>query len=418
MSLPSQIARSRSRRTNMYRARGLPVRVFFVLVAVAAVVSVARWWMGDDADSADRVAGGGAVDASTGDVIPTIGPTNAELFNDEPGGAVAEMDEATRPTPPKVTMPPSFSASAQAAAEQRAADDRQVAERSAERNVDPPVANPPAAVEEPSLPTRPSTTSGRRQVRRMTTGFDLIRSNRPLEARQILTMALDSGELDAGQAEEVRTALGDLNERLVFSPEIIEGDPFAMTYVIESGDTLAKIQRKNGLLLDWRLLARINNISNPRAIRVGQRIKLVTGPFHAVISKRDFRMDIYMGEGSDRVFVRSFNVGLGEFNATPVGIFKVRENSKLINPEWANPRTGEKFEPDDPKNPIGEHWLGLQGMSENVRDLNGYGIHGTIDRDSIGKQMSMGCVRLVSEDIALVYELLTEDASEIEIRAE
>jgi nucleoid-associated protein YgaU len=415
----------------MYRARGLPVRVFFILLALAGVVSVAWWWMVDDKDDqkdqpgmagTTRLAGDPSVPSDvggSGGLDSTLGPTSVGLLNDEPGGGMAPTDETPGANDSvnekRFTMPPAFSSSssssAQRAAEARRADDRLAA-------AETQVANPPAAIEEPELPTRPSTTSGRRQVRRMTTGFDLIRNNRPLEARHILTMALESGELDAGQAQEVRTALGELNQRLVFSPEIIEGDPFSMLYVVEPNDSLAKIRRKNGLLLDWRLLARINNISNPRAIRPGQRIKLITGPFHAVISKRDFRMDIFMGQGSDRVFVRSFYVGLGEFNATPVGIFKVRENSKLINPEWANPRTGEKFEPDDPRNPIGEHWLGLEGMSEHVRDLHGYGIHGTIDRDSIGKQLSMGCIRLVSEDVALVYELLTEDASEIEIRAE
>jgi lipoprotein-anchoring transpeptidase ErfK/SrfK len=47
--------------------------------------------------------------------------------------------------------------------------------------------------------------------------------------------------------------------------------------------------------------------------------------------------------------------------------------------------------------------------------ITGYGIHGTIDPGSIGKNLSMGCVRLRDEDIALVFELLAERISVVEI---
>jgi lipoprotein-anchoring transpeptidase ErfK/SrfK len=65
----------------------------------------------------------------------------------------------------------------------------------------------------------------------------------------------------------------------------------------------------------------------------------------------------------------------------------------------------------DPKNPIGKYWLALEGADDRTRGLSGYGIHGTIEPDSIGKQASMGCVRLRDDDIALVYQLLVEGES-------
>ena len=55
------------------------------------------------------------------------------------------------------------------------------------------------------------------------------------------------------------------------------------------------------------------------------------------------------------------------------------------------------------------------GISDNIRGLEGYGIHGTIDPDSIGQMKSMGCVRLRHDDVALVYELLTDQASRVTI---
>ena len=45
----------------------------------------------------------------------------------------------------------------------------------------------------------------------------------------------------------------------------------------------------------WELLGRVNGISDPRRIRATQTLKTVKGPFHAVVSKSKFTMDIYFG---------------------------------------------------------------------------------------------------------------------------
>ena len=60
--------------------------------------------------------------------------------------------------------------------------------------------------------------------------------------------------------------------------------------------------------------------------------------------------------------------------------------------------------------------MGLQGVEEHNRDFSGYGIHGTIEPESIGRQSSMGCIRMRPEDVEVVYEVLVEGASTIEIR--
>ncbi|CAN0592015.1 unnamed protein product, partial [Laminaria digitata] len=57
-------------------------------------------------------------------------------------------------------------------------------------------------------------------------------------------------------------------------------------------------------------------------------------------------------------------------------------------------------------------WIGLTGVGQ-YSDLESYGIHGTIDPDSIGSDESMGCVRLAKGDIDVVYELLAEHISRV-----
>ena len=78
-------------------------------------------------------------------------------------------------------------------------------------------------------------------------------------------------------------------------------------------------------------------------------------------------------------------------------------------------RDREHFAASDVKNPIGEHWLGLEGVDATNAQLTGYGIHGTIDVDSIGQDRSLGCVRLLSDDVGVVWESLGDGAS-VEIR--
>jgi hypothetical protein len=198
---------------------------------------------------------------------------------------------------------------------------------------------------------------------------------------------------------------------------VAQGDPLVESYKVVSGDSLEKIRRKRELATDWRLIQRVNKIANPNSIRVGQSLKLVRGPFHAVVNKSAYRVDVFAGSPEDPanwLFIKGYRAGLGEGNSTPIGNYVIKKGSKLVNPPWVNPRTGERFDKDDPKNPIGEFWIGWQGMGDSQANT-GYGFHGTIEPDSIGQQKSMGCVRLGSTDIAELYELLAEEVSVVRV---
>lgn len=244
-----------------------------------------------------------------------------------------------------------------------------------------------------------------------------LKSNDPISAREHYNAALMHDRASANDRAMVREQLQALNEDLIFSPRVYPGDPFSTTYEVKSGDVLSRIAQDQGVATEWLLIQRVNRLSRAGSIYEGQKLKLVRGPFHAVVSKTAFRMDVYIGppdETDQWVYVRSFQVGLGEFDGTPVGAFTVRRHSKLIDPFWRNPRTGEEFAASNPENPIGEHWIGLKGLGQ-AETYSGYGIHGTIEPDSIGKEMSMGCVRMLPDDVELVYMLLTEEISQVHI---
>jgi lipoprotein-anchoring transpeptidase ErfK/SrfK len=69
------------------------------------------------------------------------------------------------------------------------------------------------------------------------------------------------------------------------------------------------------------------------------------------------------------------------------------------------------YEGSDPNNPRGAYWIGLTGVDGEAVGKLSYGIHGTIEPDSVGKMSSMGCIRLRNDDVKQIYELLVEGKS-------
>lgn len=284
-----------------------------------------------------------------------------------------------------------------------------------------PVADRPGLTAPPTAPVAPPAppafhpgvagSSSRGDVAR---GMALIEQGNLVEGRTVLSKAL-TGHPPLAPADEqrVRDVLTSVNAELVFSPRIVEGDPLVERYQVQSGDLLARIAPR--YKVTYQLLEQINQIS-ARNLQAGKAIKLVRGPFFAVVSKSGFRMDIYLmlADGSP-IYIRSFPVGLGEGDSTPTGTWVIRKGSKTVNPDWRNPRTGEYFAANDPKNPIGEYWLALEGLDGDAKDKTGYGIHGTIDPDSIGRMMSLGCIRLRDADIEQVFKLLVDGESKVYI---
>ncbi len=269
-----------------------------------------------------------------------------------------------------------------------------------------PIASPFAPVEKPDAPS--GDFMGKSQAL-MDTG-DL------LAARELLNQALQSGTTDTATTKEIKERLQLLNRVIVFTPsKRFKDDPFQGEHVVASGDLLSKIARP--LKVPYGLLARINGVRADR-IRLGQSLKTLQGPLHATVSKSGFVMDVYLGNLPGRpgsMYLTSFPVGLGADSSTPTGTWEVTRNSKLVNPQWTNPRTSEVYAADDPKNPLGERWIGLTGVAGDALGQPSYGIHGTIEPETIGTNASMGCIRLGDEDIAMVYDMLLEGLSTVEV---
>jgi len=203
-------------------------------------------------------------------------------------------------------------------------------------------------------------------------------------AREKAALAMDQAADDATR-NAARDLLGELDIGLVFSERAM---PEKIDYTIASGDTLAKLASRNGTTLE--LVAKGNDIKGP-TIRIGDRLRIFTGKFSIKVDKSDNVLDLYM---NDKFFKR-YRVGTGQYSKTPTGTFKVTD--RVAQPTWWRD-DGKAIPFGDPENLLGTHWLSL--------DIRGYGIHGTWEPDTIGKQSSAGCIRLLNEDIEQLYTLV------------
>lgn len=253
-------------------------------------------------------------------------------------------------------------------------------------------------------------------------GNELLAAKRLAEGRVELSKALLSGALPPATQDAVRETLTDLAGRMTFSREVFDGDPYAMQYTFQPSEVLAKVERKLKLHVPTQIVMKINGIQDARTIRAGQTLKVILGPFHAIVTKGDYTMDIYLHrEGSEPVFIKRLRVGLGKDGTTPIGLWRVGLGSKLVRAPWNPPpnspirRSIAWGEPDYPLGKRG-YWLGLEGIEEKTRMHAGYGIHGTNDPSSIGRAESLGCIRLADEDIDLVFSLLYEKWSTVRVR--
>ncbi|HEX4795987.1 MAG TPA: L,D-transpeptidase family protein [Humisphaera sp.] len=237
-----------------------------------------------------------------------------------------------------------------------------------------------------------------------------------LGARTTINDALLSGQLSESDSSAAREMLTTASQKLVFGGKHIDGDTFTERYQVMSGDRLSRIADRHGVT--WELLCKINGLPDPKRVRAGQAITLINGPFHAVVNKSKFRLDVYLGgpSGAGSVFVMSLPVGLGKDNSTPTGMWVVQQGNKAHPATYYSPRGEGVIAADDPRNPLGGFWMGIAGVEGDAVGKSSYGIHGTIEPDSIGKQASMGCIRLRHDDIAALFDLLVEGKSKVLIK--
>lgn len=182
----------------------------------------------------------------------------------------------------------------------------------------------------------------------------------------------------------VQERLGNLNVKILFSPVKTED---SQMYEVQVGDTLSKIAAQFHTSVD--LIKKSNNLKSDN-IRPGADLKINTTKFSLIADKSQNLLTLK----ADEKVVKVYHVSTGANNCTPVGAFTI--TSKLVNPVWYT--AGAVVPSGSPDNILGSRWLGLSKP--------GYGIHGTTQPESIGTQVTQGCIRLRNTDVEELFIIL------------
>ncbi len=107
-------------------------------------------------------------------------------------------------------------------------------------------------------------------------------------AHQLLSKWYGDDSLTPAEAEKVNTLLGQLAGTVVYSTQ----HQLEPAYVVKSGDTLGSIAQQFNV--PWQLLAKINGIPSAESVQAGQSLKVIRGPFSAVVDLRRSQLTLML----------------------------------------------------------------------------------------------------------------------------
>jgi hypothetical protein len=243
-----------------------------------------------------------------------------------------------------------------------------------------------------------------------------------LEQRATMTELLLSGKLAPAQETQTRKALADIARKTLLSPRPSEGDPYAFTCQLKAGESVYELVRRMDLRIPAAYILQLNGLDENSKVAAGRELRMLRGPVCGVISKHEYKLDLYLQRDKlPPAYLRTVSVGIGKENRTPEGLFRVGQGRKAVHPDWDPPPSSthtERVSYGQKGYPFGKVglWIGLEGAEDQTRGMKGYALHSTADPTSIGKAKSLGCVRVGDKDIAMLYSMLSEKWSTVEIR--
>jgi hypothetical protein len=175
---------------------------------------------------------------------------------------------------------------------------------------------------------------------------------------------------------------------LVDRPDPAEAD----LYRVRKGDTLGQIARRfpgrksitGGILL-------LNGLRNSDILQIGRTLRVPRGRWSILVDRSLFKLYL-CHRGAP---FKAYRVAVGSEKSTPLAEFRVDE--AVAKPMWWPPKSTGLRGPipyGDPRNQLGEWWIGLRHNSHK-----GFGIHGTNAPETIETASSLGCVRMLNAEV-------------------
>jgi lipoprotein-anchoring transpeptidase ErfK/SrfK len=170
--------------------------------------------------------------------------------------------------------------------------------------------------------------------------------------------------------------------------------PEKKIYNVKSGDNLDRIAKSFNTTIEAMIKINPKLTSTTSMIHPGDQLRMYDANWKIRVSKKHYRLYLYDG---DKLF-KVYNVGIGKQDRTPVGTFEIVD--KIAEPPWKEFPYGAK------ENVLGTRWMRLKPTGKTDSNLKGYGIHGTWEPNSIGKNSSNGCIRMRNEEVEELFSLI------------
>jgi LysM repeat protein len=139
-------------------------------------------------------------------------------------------------------------------------------------------------------------------------------------AHEMLSQWYGNPNLSPAEKQQVESLLGQLAGTVVYSTEHRLEPP----YTVQAGDSLQTIANKYEV--PWQLLAKINGIPAANLVQPGQQLKVVHGPFSAVVELDESQMTLLL----DGRYAGRFPVRIEQDAPLAEGEWKLEQ--KLVNP--------------------------------------------------------------------------------------
>jgi hypothetical protein len=191
-------------------------------------------------------------------------------------------------------------------------------------------------------------------------------------------------DLSAEESRQLAELLGQLAGEVIYSRKHHLEKP----YLVQPGESLQQIAEQ--YRVPWQLLAKINGVQDPGRLTPGSKLKVLRGPFDAVVFLDRFELVLQV----NGLYAGRFPVGIGRDPPRLDGTYLVKE--KATRPTYYGPNG--IINPGEPDNPLGKYWIGLDER---------LGIHGTNDMRNLRRGDGQGAICLGDRDIEDVYDILS-----------
>jgi LysM repeat protein len=193
-------------------------------------------------------------------------------------------------------------------------------------------------------------------------------------------------QLTTIEARTLLEVLDQLAGTVIYSRQHLLEQP----YRVRPDDSLDRIARSYDVPAE--LLAKINGIRDPRRLTPGMDLKVLHGPFDAIVDLGRYELTLMLkGRYAGR-----FLIGIGRDLPQLEGQYTVRD--KKTDPVYIGPDRVIASSSRDPSNPWGKRLIELGSQ---------VGIHGTNDPHNIGRNEGRGSIALGDRDIEDVFDILS-----------